>query len=92
MDATAAGYLILGFFLAILGSIFVGVISALITTIIFKNCRFLLAEKGISEVALIVMTGYVSYIISEWAGFSGVISMLFCGITLSHYNIYNLTT
>ncbi len=37
------------------------------------------------------MTGYGGYIISEWCKFSGVISMLFCGITLSHFNIYNLT-
>ena len=41
--------------------------------------------------ALIVLTGYGSYILSEFATFSGVISMLFCGITLSHFNIYNLT-
>ena len=53
--------------------------------------RFLLAEKGIAEVALILLTGYSAYILSEWAGCSGVISMLFCGITLSHFNIYNMS-
>jgi NhaP-type Na+/H+ or K+/H+ antiporter len=50
-----------------------------------------MAEKGVAEVALILLTGFAAYILSEWATFSGVISMLFCGITLSHFNVYNLT-
>ena len=65
-DASAIGQLILGFFIVVVASIFIGLISGLVTTIIFKNFRFLLTEKGVSEVALIVLTGYAGYIISEW--------------------------
>jgi NhaP-type Na+/H+ or K+/H+ antiporter len=42
-------------------------------------------------VALTMLSGFFSYVFSEWLGFSGVISMLFCGTVLSHYNVYNLT-
>ena len=62
-----------------------------IVTMIFKNMRFLVKEKAISEVALTVLAGYLCYVLSEWAAFSGVISMLFCGTILAHYNTYNLT-
>lgn len=72
-------------------SVLIGVIVGLITTIIFKNLRFLLQEKGISEMAMTLLTGYLGYVISEWLSFSGVISMLFSGIVLSHYNVYNMT-
>ena len=41
--------------------------------------------------ALTIITGFLSYVLSEWVGWSGVISMLFCGTVLAHYNSYNLT-
>lgn len=63
----------------------------LLTTIVFKNMRFLVKEKGISEMALTILTAFLSYVLSEWAGWSGVITMLFCGTVLAHYNSYNLT-
>jgi sodium/hydrogen exchanger 8 len=48
-------------------------------------------DQGVTEVGLIFLTGYISYLASELAGFSGVISMLFCGITLAHFNTYNMS-
>ena len=63
----------------------------LIITLAFKNLRFLIKEKGIVEMPLTMLGGYLGYVLSEWAGLSGVISMLFSGIILSHYNTYNLT-
>ena len=85
------GLLIAIFIKVFFCSILIGIIAGLLTTFFFKHMRFLLAEKGVAEVALILLTGYSAYILSEWAKCSGVISMLFCGITLSHLNIYNLS-
>ena len=65
-DAAAVGELFLNFFIVIVASIFIGLFSGIVTTLIFKHFRFLLTEKGVSEVALIVLTGYAGYIISEW--------------------------
>ena len=90
-NADSVGYLILKFLEVIVCSILIGTAVALITTFIFKKFRFLLDEKGVAEVPIILLTGYAAYILSEWGTFSGVISMLFCGITLSHFNVYNLT-
>jgi len=65
-NASAIGFLVLKFVEVAICSILIGILSALITTLLFKNMRFLIAEKGVAEVALILMTGYASYILSEW--------------------------
>lgn len=85
------GFLILDFIMAVLGSMLIGIIAAFITTFLFRKFRFLVSKEGIAEVGLTMLTGYGAYICGEWVQFSGVISMLFCGITLSHFNTYNLS-
>ena len=66
LDLTSAdiGNVCLHFFINIVGSIGIGVVCALITTFIFNKCRFLVANNGIAQVALIIITGYFSYISS----------------------------
>lgn len=85
------GTVVIRFLEVIFGSILIGFIVGIITTLIFKNLRFLVKEEGVTEIAMTILTGFIAYIVSEFVTFSGVISMLFCGIVLSHYNIYNLT-
>jgi NhaP-type Na+/H+ or K+/H+ antiporter len=43
------------------------------------------------ESTMIVIIGYTSYISAEAFGYSGVISLFCCGITLSHYAYYNIS-
>ena len=57
------GITLLYFLAVVAGSILIGVACALFTTILFKNFRFLLYEKGIAEIGIIMMTGYAAYII-----------------------------
>jgi hypothetical protein len=45
-------------------SILIGTACGIITTFLFKNFRFLIDEKGVAEVAMIMLTGYASYILS----------------------------
>jgi len=79
------------FIVMIVVSIAIGLVFAILLTLMFKHSRFVLKSKGVSEVSLIFLTGYMSYIVSELLGLSGVITMLFCGITLSHFNTYNMS-
>ncbi len=89
--AQEIGSLIGLFFRNVIVSMFIGLAAGLITTLFFKHGRFLVRQAGISQTALTLFTGYVAYLFSEWGSFSGVISMLFCGIILSHFNFYNMT-
>lgn len=62
------------------------------------GCAFLLKKLKISdehrvsiEVALIGITSYLSYLLAELAGMSGILAVFFAGITISHYAYYNIS-
>ena len=46
--ASDAGILLLEFLIVMICSVLIGVMSAIITTLIFKHFRFLLNEKGVA--------------------------------------------
>lgn len=53
------------FFAMIAASVAIGLAFALLLTLIFKHSRFVLKNKGVTEVSLIFLAGYMSYIVSE---------------------------
>ena len=69
---------------------FLGVAMGIITTYILKTFRFL-ANSAITEVCIILLFGYLTYLLTDILDYSGVISLLTIGIFLSHYAFYNLT-
>lgn len=73
-----------GFLGISLGSIVMGVTVGLICSLMCKYTD--LGEHDGYEVALLFMMAYASYAISEAVGLSGIMSLFFCGIVLSHYN------
>ena len=71
-------------------SMAVGVGGALAASLLFKHCRFV-THSPIHETLLVFAAGYCSYMISELFEFSGIITLLSCGITMGHYTWYNLS-
>lgn len=55
----------------------------LFTTYLFKRLRFL-TDNVILEICIILYMGYASFAICELLELSGVISVLVCGVVLSH--------
>jgi NhaP-type Na+/H+ or K+/H+ antiporter len=47
-----------------IGSIAIGVAIGILVTVFMKNMRFLVKEKGISEVALTIFSGFLCYVLS----------------------------
>jgi sodium/hydrogen exchanger 8 len=43
------------------------------------------------EISMLFLFAYGSYSFSESLGMSGIMSLFFCGIVLSHYNSHNLS-
>ncbi|KAM7277360.1 hypothetical protein ACFE04_019226 [Oxalis oulophora] len=43
------------------------------------------------EVALMILMAYLSYTIAELFGLSGILTVFFCGIAMSHYTWHNVT-
>ncbi|KAJ3297654.1 monovalent cation:H+ antiporter, CPA1 (nhx1) [Borealophlyctis nickersoniae] len=80
----------IGTFLAnFLGSVMVGVLIALICALMLKHSY--LHKFPSLESCLITLTAYSTYLLSNGIQLSGIVSLLFCGITLKHYAYDNMS-
>lgn len=80
---------ILDFFTMTLFSIFVGGGLGLLTSFIYKNTSIRDIPK--LESTLLFLFCYLCYATAEAMSLSGIMALFFNGITLSHYNSYNLS-
>ncbi|XP_041861599.1 sodium/hydrogen exchanger 7 [Melanotaenia boesemani] len=79
-----------GVFLGIFSGSFVmgaatGVVTALVTKFTKLHCFPLL------ETALFFLMSWSTFLLAEACGFTGVVAVLFCGITQAHYTFNNLS-
>lgn len=70
-------------------SILVGVILGMLTSFIYKNTA--IGNFANLESTLLFLFCYLCYAMAESLGLSGIMSLFFNGIVLSHYNSYNLS-
>ena len=56
---------------------------------ILKYLHKFLEHSDVAEVTILIMCGYLSYIVCEWLQFSGVLALLILGIIMNHYAYYN---
>ncbi|KAL4957777.1 Sodium/hydrogen exchanger family-domain-containing protein [Aspergillus filifer] len=77
------------FLLVFFGSMLVGVIVGIMTALGLKYTHVRRQPK--IESCLIVLIAYASYFFSNGVYLSGIVSLLFCGITLKHYAYYNMS-
>lgn len=77
------------FLLVFFGSMVVGVIVGIMTALGLKYTHVRRQPK--IESCLIVLVAYASYFFSNGVLLSGIVSLLFCGITLKHYAYYNMS-
>ncbi|GLE06288.1 hypothetical protein PINS_up015535 [Pythium insidiosum] len=72
-----------------LGSVACGVVTGLACSFTCKNTNI----KGYPayEITLLFLYAYGSYALAEVMKLSGIMSLFFCGITMAHYNSYNLS-
>ncbi|KAG9234452.1 Sodium/hydrogen exchanger family-domain-containing protein [Amylocarpus encephaloides] len=79
-----------GIFLAVFfGSLVIGVAVGIGTALVLKFTFVRRFPK--IESCLIVLIAYASYFFSNGLHMSGIVTLLFCGITLKHYAYYNMS-
>jgi sodium/hydrogen exchanger 8 len=81
--------IILHFFLLLFGSIILGVLCGLVCSFTFKRTR--IAKDTKRAVSVFALFAYGSYLLAEVLEMSGIMSVFFCGISMAHYNWYNLS-
>jgi len=78
------------FFTVAIGSLFLGAFIGLAFSFGFKNASQL-QKYPVMEVQLIFIAAFGSFALGEWLNMSGVTSLFTTGLTLSHYNFFNLS-
>jgi len=71
-------------------AVLVGVGVGLATSFILKHTPSFLPHPT-KQTIMVMLGGYLSFMTCEALGLSGVLSVFFCGITLSHYAWYSLS-
>uniref|UniRef100_A0A2N9JBS0 Cation/H+ exchanger transmembrane domain-containing protein n=1 Tax=Fagus sylvatica TaxID=28930 RepID=A0A2N9JBS0_FAGSY len=82
---------LLGTFLYLLfTSTALGIAAGLISAYIIKTLYFGRHSTD-REVALMMLMAYLSYMLAELLNLSGILTIFFCGIVMSHYTWHNVT-
>ncbi|KAJ3389238.1 Sodium/hydrogen exchanger 8 [Entophlyctis sp. JEL0112] len=71
------------------GSFLVGIFIALVFAKITKH--FKIEEGSVYEVTMLILFAYISYLLADVLGLTGIISIFFCGIAMAHYAAGNLS-
>lgn len=78
------------FFLLTSLSLLVGIGVGLVSAFVFKHVKSL-QHHPVLEVFLILLFGYSSYLLAELFSLSGIMTLFFCGVVMSHYSYYNIS-
>ncbi|CAH8337568.1 unnamed protein product [Eruca vesicaria subsp. sativa] len=90
LNHEAAFQLLGNFFYLFLLSTLLGVLTGLISAYIIKKLYFARHSTD-REVALMMLMAYLSYMVAELCDLSGILTVFFCGIVMSHYTWHNVT-
>ncbi|XP_027349212.1 sodium/hydrogen exchanger 1 [Abrus precatorius] len=71
-------------------STMLGVLAGLLSAYIIKKL-YIGRHSTDREVALMMLMAYLSYILAELWYLSGILTVFFCGIVMSHYTWHNVT-
>ncbi|KAL1891905.1 monovalent cation:H+ antiporter, CPA1 (nhx1) [Ceratocystis pirilliformis] len=77
------------FLFVFFGSMLIGVLVGVGTALLLKLTYIRRFQK--IESSLVVLIAYASYFFSNGIHMSGIVSLLFCGITLKHYAYFNMS-
>lgn len=78
------------FFTMFFASAGIGMVFALISALLLKHID--LRKHPSLEFGLMLVFTYAPYVLAEGIHLSGIMAILFCGIVMSHYTHFNLST
>ncbi|KAJ0801876.1 putative cation/H+ exchanger, cation/H+ exchanger, CPA1 family [Helianthus annuus] len=67
-----------------------GIAAGLVTAFILRGLSFG-RHSSVREIALMVLVAYLSYMLAELFELSGILTVFFAGVLMSHYSWHNVT-
>ncbi|CAA7400049.1 unnamed protein product [Spirodela intermedia] len=89
-DAVSALKLLGTFLYLFFTSTALGVAAGLLCAYITKKLYFARHSTN-REVAMMLLMAYLSYMLAQLCSLSGILSIFFCGVVMSHYTWHNVT-
>ena len=80
---------IIDFSIVSVGSLCLGILSGLIVALVFKSVAF--RDSWLLELSLYILVMYVPFFVAEVLHLSGIVTILFCGISARRYAEPNLS-
>lgn len=90
LDGVTVIYIVADFLYLFFTSTVLGVATGLLTAYIIKSLYFGRHSTD-REIALMALMAYLSYMLAELFYLSGILTVFFCGIVMSHYTWHNVT-
>lgn len=76
-----------------LGSMLIGIGIGVLSALLFKHVKMRRQRTGLeAEKSLLTVTPLVAYMLSEGLQLSGVVAILFCGVTMGRYAFHNVSS
>nr|XP_019711217.1 sodium/hydrogen exchanger 2 isoform X2 [Elaeis guineensis] len=89
-DAVTVLKFVANFFYLFFTSTLLGAFAGLFSAYLIKKLYFGRHSTD-REVALMILMAYLSYMLAELLDLSGILTVFFCGIVMSHYTWHNVT-
>jgi sodium/hydrogen exchanger 3 len=98
MDVGSVGTIAGKFCITFIGSVCIGVLSGLFTALVLKFARLGSGASeeenfyfNVPEIGVALVLAYLPFLVAEAAGLSGIVAVMFAGISMRHYAHYNMT-
>nr|ABV00895.1 Na+/H+ antiporter [Trifolium repens] len=90
LNPSIAVHLLGNFLYLFIASTLLGVLTGLLSAYVIKKL-YIGRHSTDREVALMMLMAYLSYMLAELFYLSGILTVFFCGIVMSHYTWHNVT-
>ncbi|KAH7492209.1 hypothetical protein PRIC1_002318 [Phytophthora ramorum] len=85
-----AGIIIIKVFGIGFGSVGLAAVVCFTSAFLLKQADPVLQQYPSYEISIVLLSAYLSYVIADLVGMSGIVALFFSGVLMSHYHLYNI--
>ncbi|CAK4089323.1 unnamed protein product [Aphanomyces euteiches] len=91
INSEAASNVIFQVIVILFGSILLAAVVCLVSAFMLKHADPSLQLYPSYEISIILLSAYISYVVGDLAGLSGIVALFFSGVLMSHYHLTTIS-